>query len=338
MARRTIRGGVLEWREVRVGALLIVALALLAYGIFRVGELFDIFTPRYELVALFPNAGGISEGSPVTLAGQRVGHVKRIDFIPMERKTGGNHVMLTLSVAKDVQDQIRDNSQARLRTQGLLGDRFVDVAPGTPEARVLQPGDTLPSVPPPDTEDILATAADVLEQTHLLVRNMYALTLKLERGEGTLGLLLTDDDLYVRLEAGAAQLETALLEVNRMDGTLGRLIRDPALYEQLDRAIARVDSVGALLLHGRGALGQLLRSDSLYRHLLATVGRADTALMTLSGMLDGANGQQGALGRLLTDPALYDELLRAVLDLQRLINDIRMNPRRYRPEVNVDVF
>src|SRR5690606_23354913 len=111
------------------------------------------------------------------------------------------------------------------------------------------------------------------------------ISLKLERGEGTLGMLLTDDDLYGRLEAGAAQLETALRELNRMDGTLGRLIRDPALYEQLDRAIARVDSVGALLLHGGGALGQLLRSDSLYRHLLATVGRADTALMGLSGML-----------------------------------------------------
>src|SRR5690606_14856086 len=155
-----------------------------------------------------------------------------------------------------------------------------------------------------------------------------AITSRLERGEGTLGLLLTEDDLYVRLEAGAAQLETVLRDVNRMESTLGRLIRDPALYDQLDRAIARVDSVGALLLHGEGTLGLLLRSDTLYRRLLATVGRADTALMGLSGMVDGINGQQGALGRLLTDPALYDEMLRAVLDLQRLINDIRTNPRR----------
>jgi len=338
MARRRIRAGTVAWREVRVGALLIVALALLAYGVFRVGQLFEVFARHYELVALFPNTGGLSEGSPVTLAGQRVGHVKRIDFIPMERKTGGNHVVVTLAISEEVQDQIREDSQARLRTQGLLGDRFVDVAPGTPEARVLQPGDTLPSVPPPELEEVLATATEVLGQTHLLVRSMYALTSRVERGEGTLGLLLTDDDLYVRLESGAAQLEVALREINRMEGTLGRLIRDPALYDQLDRAIARVDSVGALLLHGGGTFGQLLRSDSLYRRLLATVGRADTALIGLSGMLNGVDGQQGALGRLLTDPALYDEMLRAVLDLQRLINDIRTNPRRYRPEVNVDVF
>lgn len=338
MARRAIRGGSVEWREVRVGALLIVALALLAYGIFRVGELFDVFAKRYELKALFPNTAGLSEGSPVTLAGQRVGQVERIEFIPMGRKTGGNHVVVTLSIAQDVQDQIREDSQGRLRTQGLLGDRFVDVAPGTPEARVLQPGDTLPTVPPPELEDILATAAEVLDEAHTLVRNMNAIMAGLRRGEGTLGLLLTDDDLYVRLESGAAQLETTLLEINRMEGALGRLIRDPALYDQLNRAIARVDSIGAMLLHGEGTLGLLLRSDTLYRGLLTTVGRADTMLMGLSGLVQGVDGQQGSLGRLLTDPALYDEMLRAVLDLQRLINDIRMNPRRYRPEVNVDVF
>src|SRR5690554_4369862 len=278
MARRTIRGGVLEWREVRVGALLIVALALLAYGILRVGELFDIFAPRYELIALFPNAGGISEGSPVTLAGQRVGHVKRIDFIPMERKTGGNHVVLTLSIAKDVQDQIRENSQARLRTQGLLGDRFVDVAPGTPEARVLLPGDTLPTVPSPEMEDVLVTAAQVLDDAQLVVRGLYTITSGLQRGEGTLGRLLTEDQLYRQLSTSASELEVALRQINRMEGTLGRLIRDPALYAQLDRAIARIDSVGGLILHGEGTLGQLIRSDSLYRGLLATIGRADTAL------------------------------------------------------------
>src|SRR5690606_14374500 len=109
-----------------------------------------------------------------------------------------------------------------------------------------------------------------------------------------------------------------MLEINRMEGALGRLIRDPALYDQLSRAIARVDSLGAMLLHGEGTLGLLIRSDTLYRSLLATVGRADTAMMGLTGLVRGANGQQGALGRFLTDPALYDEMLRAVLDLQRL--------------------
>src|SRR5690606_27828842 len=216
MARRSVRGGWLAWREVRVGALLIVALAPLAYGILRVGEIFDIFARRYELVALFPTAAGLTEGSPVTLAGQRVGQVKRIDFIPMEQKRGGNHVALTLAVAEEVQEQIREDSQARLRTQGLLGDRFVDVAPGTPAARVLQPGDTLPSVPPPELEDVLATAAEVLADAQRVMRGLSDITGRLQRGEGTLGRLITEDDLYLRLAASAGQLETVLQEINRM--------------------------------------------------------------------------------------------------------------------------
>jgi phospholipid/cholesterol/gamma-HCH transport system substrate-binding protein len=338
MARRAIRGGAIGWREARVGALILVALALLAYGIFRIGEIFDVFADRYELVTLFPNAAGLTEGSPVTLAGQRVGQVKRIDFIPMEQKRGGNHVALTLAVAEEVQEQIREDSQARLRTQGLLGDRFVDVAPGTPAARVLQPGDTLPSVPPPELEDVLATAAEVLADAQRVMRGLSDITGRLQRGEGTLGRLITEDDLYLRLAASAGQLETVLQEINRMDGALGRLIRDPTLYAQLGSAIARVDSVGGLILRGEGTLSRLLRTDSLYQDLVATVGRADSTLLGLSGFLRGATAPDGSLGRFLTDPALYDELLRAVLDLQRLINDIRTNPRRYRPEVNVDVF
>ena len=338
MARRAIRGGGLGWREARVGALIVVALVLLAYGVLRVSDIFDLFADRYELVTLFPNASGLREGSAVTLAGQRVGQVKRIEFIPLDKKRGGNHVALTLAVAEEVQEQIREDSQARLRTQGLLGDRFVDVSPGTPGARVLQPGDTLPGVPPPEIEDVLATATEVLADAQVVVRGLYDITSRLRRGEGTLGRLLTEDDLYLRLAASAGQLEAVLREINRMDGALGRLLRDPTLYEQLGGAIARIDSVGGLILRGEGTLGRLLRTDSLYQDLAATVGRADSVLLGLSGFLSSATTPDGSLGRFLTDPALYDELLRAVLDLQRLINDIRTNPRRYRPQVNVDVF
>jgi phospholipid/cholesterol/gamma-HCH transport system substrate-binding protein len=303
MARRPIRGGALGWREARVGALIVVALALLAYGVFRIGEIFDVFEDRYELVTLFPNAAGLREGSPVTLAGQRVGQVKRIEFIPVDEKRGGNHVALTLAVAEEVQEHIREDSQARLRTQGLLGERFVDVSPGTPGARVLQPGDTLQGVPPPELEDVLATATEVLADAQAVVRGLYDITSRLRRGEGTLGRLLTEDDLYLRLAASAGQLEAVLREINRMDGALGRLLRDPTLYEQLGGAIARIDSVGGLILRGEGTLGRLLRTDSLYQDLAATVGRADSVLLGLSGFLSSATTPDGSLGRILTDPA-----------------------------------
>ena len=117
-----------------------------------------------------------------------------------------------------------------------------------------------------------------------------------------------------------------------------RLLRDPRAYERLEAALARIDSIGALVLAGRGTLGQFLASDEVYRRLLAVLGRADTAMAGLSGFAARLGPGRGTLGRLATDPRLYDELLEAVLELQALLRDVRANPRRYRPELNIDVF
>src|SRR5690606_30779769 len=99
-----------------------------------------------------------------------------------------------------------------------------------------------------------------------------------------------------------------------------------------------VDSLAALILEGDGSLGRLLRSDEFYERLLAVVGRADTTIATIGGTVEAMISGEGALRRLLTDPALYDQFLKAVIDLQILINEIREDPRRIRPEIKIDIF
>ncbi len=323
------------WSQVRVGVLILVGLAILAYAVFRVGDLLNIFTGRYELVALFPTAAGLVEGSAVTVAGLRVGQVEEVELIPLHRQYGGNHVSVRISVSQDVREQIRADSRAQLRTQGLLGDRYIDVEPGTPGAPVLRPGDTIPSVPPIQVEDLIATASGILDEAGAVIGSLRRITVAIEQGEGTLGRLLTDDALYTQLAGAAAELEWSLRAVMDADGTLGRLIRDPALYEDLRAAVARLDSIGGRVLQGEGTLGRLLNDDSLYRSLLGAVQRADTAVSGLTEILGRAAAADGTLGRLMTDPALYDQLLKAVVDLQILLNDIRANPRRYRPEIRI---
>lgn len=330
-----LRGSGLVWSQVRVGVLILVGLAILAYAVFRVGDLLNIFTGRYELVALFPTAAGLVEGSAVTVAGLRVGQVEEVELIPLHRQYGGNHVSVRISVSQDVREQIRADSRAQLRTQGLLGDRYIDVEPGTPGAPVLRPGDTIPSVPPIQVEDLIATASGILDEAGAVIGSLRRITAAIEQGEGTLGRLVTDDALYTQLAGAAAELEWSLRAVMDADGTLGRLIRDPALYEDLRAAVARLDSIGGRVLQGEGTLGRLLNDDSLYRSLLGAVQRADTAVSGLTEILGRAAAADGTLGRLMTDPALYDQLLKAVVDLQILLNDIRANPRRYRPEIRI---
>jgi phospholipid/cholesterol/gamma-HCH transport system substrate-binding protein len=337
MADQVSRRERVSWRRVRVGALLIVALIIIGYAIWRIGDLFNLFVRRYEIVTLVPTASGLLPGAPITLAGQRVGLVKDIEFLPLGRY-GRNNLSIQLSIAHEVQRYIRTDSFARIRTQGVLGDKYIDITIGSPNLPIVQPGDTIPSVPAVEFEDLLTTAANTLEGIQGLIGNLRAITTSLAQGEGTLGELLMDPRLYEEMVGATVQVRELLAEINEADGTLGRLIRDPALYEDIHAAIARVDTLGAAILHGQGTLTQLLVSDELYRQLLGTIGRADSTLGAISGTITELLEGDGTIQRLLTDPALYDQFLKAVIDLQILIEDIRANPKKYRPEVKVDIF
>lgn len=319
-----------------MGVFLIVALSLLAYAIYRVGDLFDVFADRYTIVTLVTRADGLLVGAPVTLAGQRVGQVESIDFLPLDGRP--ENLSIELSINENIREYVRADSYARVRTQGLLGDRYVDIAPGSPEAPIVQPGDTIPGIDPIDMEEVLATANTSLMQLQALASDLRAITGTILAGEGTLGRLLLEDALYVQMVAATGELQVLLAEIRESDGTLGRLVRDPELYDRLVGAIARVDSLTALALSGGGTIGRLLRDDAIYQGVLGVIGRADTTIAGLGETLGELVNGEGTLRRLLGDPALYDQLLKAVIDLQILINDIRLNPKRFRPEINVDIF
>jgi phospholipid/cholesterol/gamma-HCH transport system substrate-binding protein len=330
--------GMMGWRQLRVGALLAVGAALVAYATYRVGATLDLFARRYEIVTLVPSGLGLREGAPVTLAGQRVGQVRSIQFIPVGQKEGEANLRVVLGLAQNVRDQVRSDSRAYLRTQGLLGDKFVDISPGTTTGRVLQPGDTIAAGRSLDLDEFMMQASVALEDATAIVTDLQQLTGGLVRGEGSVGQLLRDDQLYVTLTGATTELRRTLAEINRADGTFGRLIRDPQLYEQLNRAVARVDSLGGMIMYGNGTLGMLLRDDALYQRIAGAVDTAGLAVGGLSAFIRQMTEGDGAVQRLMTDPALYEEFLRAVVDVQTLINDIRLNPGRYKPNILIDIF
>jgi phospholipid/cholesterol/gamma-HCH transport system substrate-binding protein len=344
LARRTF-----EWPQLRVALLAVVGILLLIFAVYRVGQVFDVFAARYEVVTLVPSALGLREGAPVTLAGQRIGQVSRIEFIPPGQKVGENNLLLRLALSEEVRDQIRSDSRVFLRTQGLLGDKFVDIQPGSPHAAILTQGDTLIAGRTVDIDEFMAQAASAMDTALLVVRSIRRVADGIAAGEGTLGRLLVDDRLYMEVIGTASAMRTTLAQLNRPDGTFGRLVHDPALYENLTGAVARLDSVAALAMYGEGTIGRLLRDDTLHNSLLGTVervegslisavARADTAMAQITDFLARMTEGDGTVQRLFTDPALYDELLKAIIDVQSLINAIRVDPERYRPDVRVRVF
>lgn len=327
-----------EWRQLRVAGLVVVGVLLLIYGIYKVGKIFDVFADRYTLVTLVPSVAGLREGAPVTVAGQRVGQVSAIDFIPPERKTDSLNVRVDLAISEEAKPQIRGDSRVFIRPQGLLGDKYIDISPGTAARPQLEEGDTLRTEPTIDIEQFLGRSGAILDSASRAVTDLRMLTAGLLRGEGTMGRLLRDDRLYAQMIDATAALEGTLRQLNDPRGTMGRVIHDPTLYNRLLGAVTRVDSLSAAIAAGKGTLGKLIQNDSLYRSLYGGVARADSAIANFSGFMNRMTQGNGTIQRLATDPRMYDELLKAVVDLQTLLAEVRQNPRKFVPPVQVKVF
>ena len=136
------RSTFITWDQLKVGAMILVAAGIMVIAIVKLGQSAKLFSRRYSLVAFVPSTAGLREGSQVTLAGQLVGAVKSIDFLPVDLDTTRN-LRITVEIDQAVSNQVRRDSKATLRTVGLLGDRLFDISIGTPAFRTLHDGDTL---------------------------------------------------------------------------------------------------------------------------------------------------------------------------------------------------
>ena len=194
----------ITWDQLRVAGVILVAVAVLALAGWKLGQAANLFTKRYELIVFLPNANGLRAGGSVTLAGQLVGTVKEIEFLPVDLDTTRN-LRVVARIDRSLREQIRRDSEARLRTMGLLGDKVLDISPGTPRFAILEEGDTLRVATALDYEAVLAKAAGAVDDVVVLTQDLRTITGSLARGQGTMGQLLTNRAMYDQLTGAMAR-------------------------------------------------------------------------------------------------------------------------------------
>lgn len=315
------RSALITWDQVRVAGIILAALAILAFAGYKLGQAANLFTSRYDLVAYLDNANGLRPGGSVTLAGQLVGTVKDIEFLPVDFDTTRN-LRVVARIDRSVREQIRRDSEARLRTMGLLGDKVLDISPGTPGFAVLEQGDTLRVETALDYEAVLAKAAGAVDDVVLLTRDLRTVTAGLARGQGTMGQLLTNRAMYDQMTSAMARANALFASLQNPNGTFGRMMNDPTLYNRLTVAVATLDSTLAAVNSSQGSLGRLLRDTTLYANVVGIAQGADSLIAMLSN-------EQGMLGRMMSDQTLYDQLIKLTTDLGAVLADVRRDPRRY---------
>lgn len=202
-------------RVARLGAFIAFTLAVLAAGVFIIGSKELLFTSTYRLKTQFDNVAGLATGANVLVGGVASGSVQAI-MLP-HSPTGKVTVVLELN--KSTREIIKKDSVASIETEGLLGNQYVAVSFGSEGQSEVQDGDTIGSIPPLQMAAILKQATGILDSTQQAVNNatlatahLNSISAKVDSGQGTVGALVNDKQLYANLEQTTTTLNSTMVQ------------------------------------------------------------------------------------------------------------------------------
>ena len=302
----------------RVGLLVLGALLALAAGVFLIGDQNRLFASKNTYFLTSMNVEGLNEGNPVRLNGVTVGLVERID---LPQAADEEELRIEISIEKRYSHRIREDSLARIRTLGLLGDKYIDVTSGSPDRAIIPPEGRIPTQAATNVDKLIASGEDVVDNMVAISHSFRNILARVDRGEGFVGELTTGEG-----EELSSSLRNALDSVERLaealessEGPLGRLIHDQALGDRLAGSIDRLHSVLGKMESGPGLLPAMLDDEALKQEARATLADLrDTAASVRSFSVQLEEGD-GLATKLLTDEAYAEKVSN---DLESLLENL----------------
>src|SRR5213594_5429 len=292
--------------QLRIGGFVLVSLAVFLAIIYLLGARARYFERKYDLIAEFTEVGGLIEGATVRLAGVQIGRVTGVSLPPQP----GGKVRVTLTIAQRFAGRIRRNSEARIVTQGLLGDKLVELTIGSLDSPPLRPGEHLTAHEPLETGRVLAEAGEALASVKRLATALNVAVDRVDRN-GTLDQI---NKLAGALNAAVERVERAgtlddlgataksarriTAQVEKGHGLLHALVyEEPEALRRLNTLLSSTQDLLSRAQSGDSAVSALLSPESgkAARSLLA-------AMEALGRGAEKAGTGEGVLSALLFDP------------------------------------
>lgn len=315
-----------------VGFVLFVATVVVISSLFLVGDGSSFFADHVEFKVAIPSAGGLKTSSKVELGGVLVGSVKRIEF---SSDLSNTDIIVTIEVDKSAGPRIRGGSVAWLATQGLLGDTTIQISPGSSLEPPLVPGTRIEFSDRPLLDGI--AGKEIRESTSEILSRLLEVLRDVNRGEGTIGRLLKDPELYKNLNQFTAAMASAtkevdsiatdlremLAEVKGQKGTLGKLIFSPKYAEDFSTTLQEAGAiltalrkVSELVQSGEGSLGRLVHDTAAHDALVSSLKSLDSTARRVDAILERAEERESLLGRILLDAELGKDAQQVVRELK----------------------
>jgi phospholipid/cholesterol/gamma-HCH transport system substrate-binding protein len=329
--------------EVKVGALILVSLAILGAFILVMGGI--TFEKTYTVYVDFDNPGGLQSGAAVRMAGLKVGSVGELAFLggKIDPVTGRRTlVRVKANVEAKYKDAIREDADFYVTTQGVLGEQFLAIDPGSPEKAILKEGTVVKGIDPPRLDLFLAKAYELLDVTVKGINNNKELISDIVTN--TAGLL---KGLNIIVTGNRERIDRMIANFEELSEEAKVLTHDARMnYIDSPKVLRTVDNIDKLSTDLRNDAGPLLadakEAMANVKRLSATVGdpaqqeklkktlddvaqlasRANAAAADAQAIVTQIKSGKGTVGALLMDEEIYD-------DMQEMVRDLKHNPWKF---------
>lgn len=296
-------------RNIRLGVFVVTGVILLIVGLYFIGNNKNMFNKTFRLHTVFQNVNGLTAGSNVRYSGIDVGTVDKIEFI------NDTSIYVEMVMAVNMKKIIKKNSVARVGTDGLMGNKLINIEPRDSQASFVEDNDAIESVNSVNTEAMLRTLEYTNQNVAFISSNLRNITENLDRSRGTLYTVLMDTTIAIsfhntlinieivsnNLNQASDQIAMLLNETNQGNGILGTLIKDTSAANDFQDILKSVKESGKQLSSatteandlirransGSGTIPVLLNDTALANNLKSTISNLQIATLKLNEDLEG---------------------------------------------------
>lgn len=240
-------------RAVIVGIFVFAALVIFVLGVMTLGGQKNLFNKGATIHAVFSEVNGLQPGGNVWFAGVKVGTVQTIAF----NKEG--KVDVAMNINETSLPIIKQDARAKVGADGFIGNKIVVLTGGSATAPVVKDGSTIQTETALNTEEIMATLQENNRNILAITTDFKTISHKMLNGEGSVGKLLNDEQLYrdlqtsmASLRLAAANAQTLAANVNEYTGKLtakgslaNDLVSDTVLFSRLRSTVREIDALTA---------------------------------------------------------------------------------------------
>jgi phospholipid/cholesterol/gamma-HCH transport system substrate-binding protein len=311
------------WAQVKIGLVVVLALVILMFMILRLEEGMGLVARKTTFHALVDHTQGLKIGGPVRMNGVDIGNIHDIAIA-----SDSALVDIKFAVKTDVARHIREDASINIKALGLLGDKFLEIVPGTATRPLLSPGNTIKGQSGPDITDLALGASMTIDRVNGALEQIQQALAAVTQGQGTTGKLVHDPELFDRSKQVLEKLDRAsakglaLLErIEQGQGTVGKLIADQELYARANQAVKQLNTIVTKLNSENGTLNRLTGPD-LYARLDRLTSRSDEILKRVEQ-------GEGTVGKLVTSDELYARTDKLLTEVEEFVAEVKKHPTKY---------